>query len=917
MSKSTSTQDDYPANAPGTLPVAGLGQTAQTLNGRIEVPGDTDRFAVRLESGATYRFQLERGTSPQLDDPFLRLYGPSGALLVEDDDGLGGKSQGAQIEFLAHSGGTYYLEALADGAGTGGYAIRAQVSREAPPTVVDDYPAHAPGRMNGLPARVEGKIDFAGDTDRFMLQLSAGEVLHFQMGGDGKGGVGAPSIRLLGADLQPLQSSVSSQSKNASVSSSYSHVVGSTGTYYLEVAAQQVQSTGSYWVSANANFAPPPQIASLTSADGSGPTARDPKLVLSFDAEVTRGQGALRFHDWAGREVYALSVVSEWVLVDGRNLVITPNFEFLLGGRYSVTLERGAVMSFERTPFQGLDTPGVFGFTVTDRDDHGALPGSATPISVGGAGVAGRIEVPGDSDLFRVQLEAGHSYRFNLDLRAEQGVERPVISLLDASGARVLTQHTGSKHGLSGLEYTAEQPGSYYLRVEASTGTGTGSYQVAALEVDRQAPKLVQIQPGSKSGPVPRNSAISLQFDEPVTAYGVLELRAEDGSLARSFYLGDREQVEIRGTEIRIDSISNLSPGRFLLVMQPGAVQDLAGNQYAGLATTAGQRLHVSAANTAPQLSQSALSLEGDEDLFLSGNVPAVADAEEDELSWSVAKAPLHGQVEVDSQGRFLYLPELNYSGTDRFELRVSDALGASSLLTVELTVREQRDQFFGDDADNQFPPYAGGDDYLGWGGNDVFTPGAGDDRIEGGAGLDTVKLLRPRAEFVLQRDGAGWQLSHVIEGRDQLLEVERLHFSDAGLALDLDGVAGLAARILGASLGSIGLQNTALAGRVLAALDRGQQTETVVQMVLADPLFLRQAGSSSHADLVRLVYLNVVGVAPNADDLGYFVSQIENGTYTPASLVSMAAQLDLTATQIDLVGLANVGLPYELVAGG
>jgi len=41
-------------------------------------------------------------------------------------------------------------------------------------------------------------------------------------------------------------------------------------------------------------------------------------------------------------------------------------------------------MSFARTPIQGLDAPGVFGFTVTDRDDHGALPGSATQIDLVG-----------------------------------------------------------------------------------------------------------------------------------------------------------------------------------------------------------------------------------------------------------------------------------------------------------------------------------------------------------------------------------------------------------------------------------------------------------------------------------------------------------------------------------------------------
>mgnify|MGYP002149778589 CR=1 FL=1 len=75
--------------------------------------------------------------------------------------------------------------------------------------------------------------------------------------------------------------------------------------------------------------------------------------------------------------------------------------------------------------------------------------------------------------------------------------------------------------------------------------------------------------------------------------------------------------------------------------------------------------------------------------------------------------------------------------------------------------------------------------------------------------------------------------------------------------------------------------------------------------------LFAQLAGSRSNADFVRLLYTNVIGTAPGAAELGYFVGLLNDGTYTQASLAFLACETLENAQHIDLVGLASTGIDY------
>lgn len=103
----------------GRLTVDGAAST-----GTIGVPTDTDTFAVFLNAGQSYGFELNRVGPSGLDDPYLVMLDPSGQFLAYNDDSAGlGNSR---LVFTPSLSGTYYLSASDYDQGIGSYTLSAQ-----------------------------------------------------------------------------------------------------------------------------------------------------------------------------------------------------------------------------------------------------------------------------------------------------------------------------------------------------------------------------------------------------------------------------------------------------------------------------------------------------------------------------------------------------------------------------------------------------------------------------------------------------------------------------------------------------------------------------------------------------------------------------------------------------------------------
>jgi hypothetical protein len=108
-------------------------------------------------------------------------------------------------------------------------------------------------------------------------------------------------------------------------------------------------------------------------------------------------------------------------------------------------------------------------------DDHGNRPAEATPVSVGGVEttVAGRINYPGDVDVFRIDVVTEGT----LVARGGGGADT-VGMLLDASGERLASNDDAQTESLDFGITRRVSPGTYYLVVTHWESAGTADYSV-------------------------------------------------------------------------------------------------------------------------------------------------------------------------------------------------------------------------------------------------------------------------------------------------------------------------------------------------------------------------------------------------------------------------------------------------------
>jgi hypothetical protein len=187
-------------------------------------------------------------------------------------------------------------------------------------------------------------------------------------------------------------------------------------------------------------------------------------------------------------------------------------------------------------------------------------------------------------------------------------------------------------------------------------------------------------------------------------------------------------------------------------------------------------------------------------------------------------------------------------------------------------------------------------------------------DFIDGGTGIDTVIYSELKANFTWAKfvvdptpdsgiePWEGWSFN-----QDSLKNIERIEFEDSKVALDLDGTAGITAKILGAFLGPSGIERADLVGVGLELLDSGTTYEEFLQAAL-DAVF---GPSPSGAELVNHFYGTLTGQLAPQSLIDQYGSLIDNGSLSPVSLAMQVAENELNLQNIDLVGLATTGIEY------
>ncbi|MBY0567427.1 MAG: pre-peptidase C-terminal domain-containing protein [Hyphomonadaceae bacterium] len=443
----------------------------QDVNGSLETEGDQDWYRLRLEAGQTYRFALRGEGDTPVGDPLLRVHNAQGEDIAVDDDG--GGNLNSYLEFSAPSTGTYFIaaQAFAD-AYTGNYTLSARAG-DIPGDTSTDASLSSAGDYR------EGNLSPAGDRDWYRIELAQGEGVRVGLNSaeGAADALGDPYLVFYDANgTELLRDDDGGEGLNAWAE----FVAPTAGAYYIEARGFGEDAAGRYSlmlvageVGDSAEGAEYVQagfegrVSTIGAAgdvdwfvleaiegrtyryyvdgwdDGTGNTLADPLLVL-YDQQ---GQEIARDDDGG---VGLNSYLTHVPVTGGPYFLAVSSYDGQSTGRYSL---------------RAVDTD-VPGHAYTDEI-----------LDQAGDERVSRIDIEGDLDSFRVDLEGGVTYTITVSGHGERPLADPFVAVVLEDNS-VLGSDDDSGPGRDArLRFTPEQSGSYLIQASGLGGT-IGWYQV-------------------------------------------------------------------------------------------------------------------------------------------------------------------------------------------------------------------------------------------------------------------------------------------------------------------------------------------------------------------------------------------------------------------------------------------------------
>jgi len=383
-----------------------------------------------------------------------------------------------------------------------------------------------------------------------------------------------------------------------------------------------------------------PTVTDFTPDDGALGVDVDDNIDVVFNEPVQKGSGKIEiradsatgalFESFDVADSTALSVVDN-------KLTINPSTNLSGGVQYFVTFPKGIV-----TDRAGNDYVGTITYDFKTIDTTAPALVESSPIS-GATGVAvaanivltfnevvqkgtGTIELrDNNTDTIIERFDVANSTK--LRFVNNQVIIDPTNNLAQGVTYSVIVSE-GAIKDLSGNVFTISQDFDYHFTT-----------------LDQAPPAVISFSPSDGSTSIATNTNISLMFNEAVQwGNGSIQLRTASatGPIIEAFNTGNGGNAVIDGNFLTLDPYLNLKPNTLYFVTIPsGAVKDMAGNPYAGIATYD----FTTAPDTKPPVVQVYKPADG------AGNVP------------------LDGGIEFS-------FDEVIFPGTGTIEIRVGSRLG-------------------------------------------------------------------------------------------------------------------------------------------------------------------------------------------------------------------------------------------------
>ena len=830
-------------------------------NGSIEMAEDRDWFSVSLQAGQEYQINLEGSptNAGTLTDTYIRgIYDAGGNLITGTSNDDGGEGRNSQLSFTPASNGTYFISASGYGSQTGTYKL--SVDGEVSTDSDDDYGSTvSTAGLLRLDNTKNAEIEIAQDTDWFSISLQAGQTYQIDLEGSptSAGTLSDTFLRGIYDSSGTLVGNTQDDDGGIQTNSRLLFTPDSTGTFYVSAGGYS-SNTGTYSLTAS-------EVASTPGSDG------------TFDI-------AIIFDGNTAYLSYFEEAILRWQQIITDDIPDVNSSEF---GLIDDLLIHASVRAID-------GVGGILGQAGADylRSDSG-LPYHGS-MAFDEADMAYMLQKGILQDV--VLHEMGHVLGFSSWFFERAGL---------ASG----TRYTGS-NTLGVYRDLIENQSVTYIPLEDEGGQGTARSHWDEEIFDTE----LMTGYAENSPPMPLSRLTVAVFQD--LGYGV--------SYSFADYLSPPQTQTLSLSLMAADSSTaalndQLTQENYQLVDQVVDIENFAGSIY-------------SYADEKP------IALSGEaEAIKLQGIITAASETSISFLDSSLGlgyRVSLSGDFQKDNpatlddiKGEVSSISFYsNYSPQPIYSLVYNEARAVQSVLdnwqgdflaennVIEVkTLTAFNDHVDALSGDDVIDLGAGNDVLIGGSGNDILIAGLGDDTLNGGDGLDSAIMQGSRQDYTIVHSGDTIQvITEGPDGTDTLTGIERLNFSDISLAFDLDGNAGIVAKLLGVVLGGASLSQADVVGIALQVQDNLQLSLEQIMGLALDAVLGEDA---SHEEVFNLYYTNLFGQAPSPAESAQFVPLLDNGTYTPVSLGVAAAEHEINLANINLVGLAQNGLEYLLIS--
>ena len=356
-----------------------------------------------------------------------------------------------------------------------------------PPTQADTIPGDpSSSEQIAVGASRTGTIDFSGDQDFYAVTLAPGSYT-FELRGaaSNSGTLADPLLALHSATGSFLTANDDTAPGN--LESTLEFTTSQGGTFFLNAAAYE-SNTGSYTLSVTSTGTGGGDIADNINTTASVPIGGSVTSSVDFGSDVDFFRVSLQQGQSYQFDLSRTNLPDPFLgLLDAQGSILA--FDDDSGGNGNAQINFEAVRTGDYF-LAALDftTTGTGGYIISANtstaaaDDFTGNTSTTGSLAASGGSASGQLEVEGDVDWFRIDLQANTTYTFRVSGdQTGSELRDPLMRLHDQNGIEIAS-NDDSNGGLdSELVFTATTSQTIYVAAEAYNGAGAGGYLVTSM----------------------------------------------------------------------------------------------------------------------------------------------------------------------------------------------------------------------------------------------------------------------------------------------------------------------------------------------------------------------------------------------------------------------------------------------------